>query len=263
MQDIDLQYIRYSQASIYPYIMNGSENSMYSVEFWKNKLPYIAPLEVIRIYDEAYVCLDDKLLYALKKHFGQPMKIIKCIVYELRDKPTPAMIECGMDTINLSWIDQDILHHLCMRTNTMDGVMIARCALQNTDFSKNGEDVTPIVMCERLFDKNLMKLFHGKFNTSTNFEQFLLYPDVKIYVKPIPGFNIYHERSDLREIILTRPDIFYCVEYQQCDKFYGWSEIVRIDPTTGNSIYVYELISASQAANKIEDFYSLRKKVIK
>ena len=75
-----------------------------------------------------------------------------------------------MVIINLYWIEQGILHHLCMRTNTMDGVMIARCALQNTDFSKNGEDVTPIVISKRLFDKNLMKLFHGKFNTSTNFK---------------------------------------------------------------------------------------------
>jgi hypothetical protein len=254
MQDIELQYVRYSQASIYPYITNG--DSMCSVEIWKDELPYNTPLEVIRIYDEAYVCIDNKLLYALKKHFiGQQTKIIKCIVYELTDKPTTTMRECGMDTINLYWINQDILHHLCMRTNTMDGVMIARCALQNSDFSKNGEDVTPIVSSKRLFEKNLMKLFHGKFNTSS-FEQFLLDPDVKIYVKPIPGFNIYHERSDLREIILTRPDIFYCVEYQQCDKFYGWSEI-----TTGNSIYSYEVFKASEASNKIEDFYSLRTKI--
>ena len=256
MEDIEVHNIRFSQSSIYPYIMD--EKNMYSVEYWKDQLPYTLPLEVIRIHYELYVCLDNERLYAAKKHYKyETNKTVKCIVYELNDPVPFIMHESGLDIMTILWISGNILHRMFVRANNMSGVMIARCAAQNSTFSKNGEYDLPLVDSMRLFE-NLKKINSGRFNISNDiFENFLLEKET-IYIQPVQGFNIYHERSDLVEVIITRPDIFYCEKYEQCTNYSDWFPIGET-----NGINTYEVFQASEAFHRRERIYSLRRLSIK
>lgn len=204
MEDIEIQYIRYSQACIYP--------------FSKDDISYMIPLEVIRIYDEAYVCLDNQRLYADKMN---NKKTIKCNVYELTDSVSYS-IDNDMDKLIVVWVSYNTLHRLYLKANTMEGVMIAQCVRQNTHFSKNGEKNNPSINTIRSFDKNSKQIFNVEFVDKNDINFF---EKIELYVQADPKINIYHERSDLQHVILTRRDIFKFEKYEQCVNFYGWENL--------------------------------------
>lgn len=151
--------------------------------------------EVIRIYDDAFVCLHNQRLKAAKDK-GMP---IQCKVYEL-DDPVPSHID---GTMTVVWQDR-VLHRLTLRAQTMAGVMISRCASVHNTFSKNGEH-SPI---HTDFATKKILLCLGAEFTLCVFEGVT----APLYIQ---SGAIYHERKDL-EAVIFGSDLFQCERYERC-----------------------------------------------
>ena len=191
--EINSKYIRYSQCVIVDEIDDP------------------LPLEVMNIYGDTYVSLDNRRLYARKN------MSTKCIVYYLDDPVPSHMQDHEMNKLTLLWCTQlngKQLHRLTLEANTMQGVIIIRCASQNPTFSKNGEDESPYLSASLTRTHESKKVIDEQFVKSDDYSSFMTAD--QIFIRPIQGINKYHERTDLQHVVMTRSDLFSFVKYEQC-----------------------------------------------
>jgi len=215
MENIEHQRVRYSQSSIKPYFSDGRT----SVETWMDALPYSVPLEVMNIDGEAYVSSDSIRLYSARIYGLNPT--VKCKVYNAHEPVTSIMQDHGLDLLTVIWSNENILHRLSLRANTIEAVIIIRCAVQNTNFPFLGSDIPPRVSHQRIYDDITKKIVPASVQFIESQENYLDYLEnvEEIYVRPVPNVNIYHQRNDLVRLILDRPDLFNLMRYDRCMGF--------------------------------------------
>jgi hypothetical protein len=133
MQSINHSIVRYSQRSI----EKTFSDRQTSVETWIDSLPYNMPLDVAAV-DGEYLSLDNRRLYSTKNFSLN--ETVNCIVRQMHDAPTELMRDCGIDLLEMIWVDgQQVLHRLTLRATTIEGVMMIRCATQDTSFPILGQ----------------------------------------------------------------------------------------------------------------------------
>lgn len=215
LENIEHQRVRYSQSSIKPNFSDGRT----SVETWIDALPYSVPLEVMNIDGETYVSLDDRRLYSARTHGLNPT--VKCKVYNAHEPVTPIMQDHGLDLLTVIWSRENILHRLSLRANSIEGVIIIRCASQNSVFPFVGSDIPPRISPQRIYDDITKKIVPASVQFVESQENYLdcLENVEEIYVRPVADVNIYHQRNDLGRLILDRPDLFNSVRYERCMDF--------------------------------------------
>jgi len=192
-----------------------TKNIRYSQCVIMNEIDDPLPLEVMNIYGDVYVSLDNRRLYARQN------AITKCIVYGL-DDPVPCHMQ-DMNTLTLLWCTisgETQLHRLTLEANTMQGVVIIRCASQNPTFSKNGENEAPYISAVLTRTHESVKVMNERFVRSDDYSSFMTAD--KIFIRPIQGVNKYHERTDLHHVVVTRSDLFSFVKYERCNSDLGY-----------------------------------------
>jgi len=216
MKNIEHQRIRYSQSSIKPNFSDGRT----SVETWMDALPYSVPLEVMMNIDgETYISLDNSRLYSARTYGLNPT--VTCKVYNAHESVTPIMQDHGLDLLTVIWTSENSLHRLSLRANTIEAVVIIRCASQNSVFPFLGSVIPPRISPQRIYDDITKKIVPACIPFVDSQENYLdcLENVEKIYVRPVPEVNIYHQRNDLGRLIVHRPDLFNLVRHEQCKSF--------------------------------------------
>jgi hypothetical protein len=164
LQSINHSIVRYSQRSIESTF--GDRET--SVETWIDDLPYSIPLQVAPV-DHQYLSLDSRRLYCAKSF--SPNETVNCIVYQLRDPPTDAMKDFGIDMLELIWIDDGFLHRLTLRATTIEGVMAIRCVTQDSSFPVLGQLQDPSIG-RRTYDQFTWKIVPARPNCSPTNDDF-------------------------------------------------------------------------------------------
>ena len=211
MQNIEPQRVKYSQSSIMPNFNVG----LTSVETCLDALPYTAPLEVMTFDNENYISFDNRRLFSAKKY--NPNTTMRCIVYNANDIVTTLMQDNGLDLLTVIWSSENILHCLQLRANTIEAVFVIRCASQNSHFPFSGTAIDPQLSHQRIYDHNTIKIYPAsRFMVSQEDYTDCLRNSTEIYIRVVPGMNIFHKRNDLGELILNRPDLYTVLSYEQC-----------------------------------------------
>lgn len=210
MQSISDSIIRYSARSIEPTF--GDRHT--PVETWTDLPPYALPLEVVAV-DGGYISIDNRRLFSTKKYSLH--ETVTCFVHQSHDPPTDLMKDHSMDLLELVWEDgQHLLHRLTLRAATIEGVMIIRCASQDSSFPFFGQLQPDPLRGPRTFDSASWKIKPASAQASPKCDDFIesfLAAD-GIFVRVMIPFNVYHRRDDLRQLIQDRPDLFRMVGYE-------------------------------------------------
>jgi len=108
-----------------------------------------------------------------------------------------------------------------VRANSIEAVIIIHCAAQNSTFPFLGSHIPPRVSHQRIYDNITQKIVPASVQFDESQENYLncLTNVEEIYVRPVPDFNIYHQRNDLVRLILDRPDLFNLMRYERCMRF--------------------------------------------
>lgn len=212
LQNIHHGSVRYSQTSI----ERTFSDRRTSVETWMSNLPYTLPLEIASV-DGEYLSLDNRRLYSAKKHSLN--ETVSCIVHQLSDPPTELMQDHGLDCLEILWADKttNSLRRLSLRANTIEGVMMIRCVTQNTSFPILGRlDPAPLVG-ERIYDPVIWKKSPASIGFAQLNDDYLenMQAAEMILVCVKPNFNIYHRRDDLRDVLISRPELFQLIRYER------------------------------------------------
>lgn len=128
------------------------------------------------------------------------------------------MKDYGIDLLEMMWVDyHNALHRLTLRATTMEGVMMIRCATQDSSFPILGQLQPDPSRGPRTYDSAMWKINPASIQfTPTNdnyLESFLVAERIFVCVKMT--VNVYHQRDDLRQIIQHRPDLFQMVRYER------------------------------------------------
>jgi len=216
---VNKETVKYSQSCIRPYY---SSDPLSLVANWINADPYTSPIEVMKIDAEpgSYISLDNRRLYSARRHGN--LETVSCIVvYNSSDHVTVIMQDHGLDicTLLLKNDDPHTLHRLVIRATNIEAVTIIRCASQNSTFHLTGNDDLPAPESIRIYDPMSCKINPPDANFMDSGVDFFdnLRDAGEIYIRAGTGdINVYHQREDLRRLIIDRPDLFNLVRYERC-----------------------------------------------
>lgn len=214
-QEVQKEFIRYSQSTISKTFSDGTT----SVETWTDALPYNVPLTVAALPNGEYLSLDNRRLFSAKKY--SPNLTTPCIVYQSSDMPTDLMVDCGIDQLQLIWRDNSglpQLHRLKFQANTIAGVLMIRCATQDSAFPLAGQLQSDSALDKRAFDPKLYKIEPAKdcFQECTDSHQESFQTATEVFIRIDNSHNSYHERTDLRDFIVNNPNHFEILKYERC-----------------------------------------------
>lgn len=196
--------IRYSQSTLSRYF----NDELTPVEAWTNRSPYTIPVEVMQMHmdnaDSEYISLDNRRLYSVRQYSSHDT--INCFVHNPDSAVTDAMVDHGIDILKLIWQDGEIIHRLLLRTTTIQGVFIIRCAGQNSVFSLDGRHTDPVVLSGRERIDGQIKLSpYDKprffIQCTENITDSLEAAEI-VYMQRAHNVNLFHPRTDLKRLII-------------------------------------------------------------
>jgi hypothetical protein len=220
LQEVQKRNIRYSQRSIAVTFAQQKRFAQQpsSVETWIDSQPYNLPVEVAAVDGVQFLSLDNRRLYSAKKN--SLYDTLNCIVYQLDDSPSDLMIDKGIDFLQVVWVDnQQILHQLTLRALTIEGVMMIRCATQDSSFPILGHLQPDPSRGPRTYDPETFKIIPNKPKFSPTTDPYIesFRAADRIFIRIKININQYHRRDDLREVILERPELFQLETYERSD----------------------------------------------
>jgi hypothetical protein len=202
MEEINRGLVRYSQRSI-----EATFSRHIPVDAWADALPYNLPLEVASVDDGEFVSLDNRRLYSAKNY--SDFETVHCVVYQLAGTPADLMRDHGLDRLEIVWVDEaNLLNRLSLLANTIEGVVMIRCATQDSTFPILGRLQPDPNRGPRTFDPQTWRIRPANLHFAVC---------VDPHEESLGAANIvYHQRNDLRDIILGRPDLFAVERYERC-----------------------------------------------
>jgi hypothetical protein len=204
LQDIDHGIVRYSQRSIEATFMDRRT----PVETWMNNLPYTFPLVVALLQDGQFLSLDNRRLYSAKNYSLN--RTVQCFVHQLDEPPADLLMDYGFDILEVLCVDnKGLLNRLTVRANTIEGVMMIRCVTQDSTFPTHGRLERP-QPGSRHYDAETWKIAPPNLQFAATNDDYMesLQASDRILVCVKRSINVYHERNDLRQIMVDRPELF-------------------------------------------------------
>jgi hypothetical protein len=144
-----------------------------------------------------------------------------------------------------------MLHRLTLRGATVDGVMMIHCATQDSTFPVLGQLEPHPSHEQRIYDPTMWKIYPARPTFSSTDDGFLesLTAADTVLICVQQTINVYHQRNDLRQIVLDRPDLFDTVRYERSNGISTLkSRVERIPDISDNWDELLAALSETESA---------------